>query len=121
MKILIVHKNEFLCRQWVKRLKAAGYDCYFAMNHERAWKAVTDKNIDMIIGETTMPNEKGMKFLDRVNRMGMMKPDVILLDSLEKMKRVRSEKEDMDELFLLDEVLNVIAHFEYVRNSKKAA
>ena len=121
MKILILHKNEFLCRQWVKRLKASGHDCYFATKVDRAWKAVVDRKVDMVISEPNLTNAHGIKLLERINRLGTAKPDVLLLDSMEKMKRVKSEKKNMDDLFELDEVLETIAHFAYVRESKEVA
>ncbi len=121
MRVLIVHKNDFLCRQLAKRLKVHGHDCSYATKYDNAWKALKDKKIDIVLGELTLTNGDGIKLLDRIKGLGVTKPEVILLNSLAQLKKVKTENKNMDAIFCLEEVIKVLKHFDYIRQSKKVA
>lgn len=87
---------------------------------------IKEKSIDLVISHTALPNgEEGIKLLEKMNSMGLSRPDLILISGLCELTNKRLLKIGADKLIEepvnFSELIENIKYFKSVRIKNRAA
>ncbi len=82
-KILLVEDEDFIREMYARKLEQQGFEIFQARTTDEAEKILKKQKVDLIVLDLLLPEENGFEYLERMRRLGVELPTIIILSNLE--------------------------------------